>query len=878
MWIWLVGAHAMDCTGKVPETCAAVDAVQELVNTQAGSAVIHDGAASRLRPAAIYDRLEAFRQAVGTGCRADGLVPGHAGGLYHHGSRTWSGAFDLAGSGATSAGTGGLNPPARAFAGTVLAPAATRTLGGGFSAYATSGHLAADLDLHGVVGGAWIRTSGSNGVWVARTTTCDGGVNPSDALEAWYPGELPAGPTASAVSGLLARPANPTCLAPAERLAEDPSVTFTRVFTASTGNLVTAVAITQAPGSPDHWYAVEQRGTIKRWHVGDTVQSAQVLNIGSQVTNAGERGLLGLAFHPDFQINGYAYLNFVDRSNRTRVVRIQTSGNGASWDATSMTNILTVQQPAGNHNGGHLAFGPDGYLYVGLGDGGGGGDPYDNAQDLGTLLGSMLRIDVDGPAPYGIPADNPFVGISGVRPEIWAYGLRNPWRYSFDPMTGDLWLGDVGQNAVEEVNIIRSGGNYGWPIREGSICYGAGSCEHSGLIDPIFDYLQNPGYAVMGGVVYRGTMIPEMVGTYVFGDHASGQIFALTTDPETGEAGSRVIGSITRVVHFENGLDGELYVLDRQNRRIYRMEPTPAGPVQDFPRALSETGCVDPSDPTVPADAMIPYELNHPFWSDGADKSRWMAIPDGETIAVDADGDLELPVGSMLMKEFVVDGHRVETRLFMHHEDGWSGYTYAWRPDESDADLVNGSDAVDLPSGGIWKLPSRAACVQCHTEAAKRSLGPELRQLERAVTWPQTGITANQPETFAHIGLFASSPPTATALPALLGPAPLEDRARAWLHVNCASCHRPGGGTEALLDLRVTTPLGSTGLCEAPVRGDLGIPGALVVTPGDPSLSVLSARIGSEGAYRMPPVGTDLVDPDGQAVIDGWIAGMTSCP
>lgn len=303
----------------------------------------------------------------------------------------------------------------------------------------------------------------------------------------------------------------------------------------------------QHAGDQTNRLFIEEQGGIIYVFENDsqTTEKTIFLDIREKITTASnEQGLLGLAFHPDYESNGYFYVNYTAAgSGRTVISRFTVSGeNPDEADPNSETEILSYAQPFGNHNGGHLAFGPDGYLYISVGDGGSGGDPDENAQDRTTLLGSILRIDVDNPQngnQYGMPPDNPFAGNDeGFREEIFAYGLRNPWRFSFDPETSDLWAGDVGQNSWEEIHIIENGLNYGWDIIEGSNCFEPKTgCDTSGLELPVHEYPHsNQNGSVTGGFVYRGESIPELNGFYIFADFLSGRIWGFdasnTNDPE----------------------------------------------------------------------------------------------------------------------------------------------------------------------------------------------------------------------------------------------------------------------------------------------------------------------------------------------------------
>jgi glucose/arabinose dehydrogenase len=315
-------------------------------------------------------------------------------------------------------------------------------------------------------------------------------------------------------------------------------------------------------------YITEQRGVIQSFNANQPGQGSRVfLDITDRVNSGGEEGLLGLAFDPDYRENGYFYVYYSAADPRRSVVsRFSLNlGNPAVASLQSEVIILEVAQPFANHNGGQLAFGPDGYLYIGLGDGGGGGDPFGNAQNLGSLLGKILRIvvsDLSATGDYKIPADNPFVATPGARPEIWAYGLRNPWRFSFDKETGLLWAGDVGQNRWEEIDIITKGANYGWNITEGSHCFSPTTgCDQSGLTLPIVDYDHSQGCSVTGGYVYRGDNTPSLQGYYIYGDYCSGNIWALGYSGNSVTENVLLVASGLSITSFGEDIAGSLYIL-----------------------------------------------------------------------------------------------------------------------------------------------------------------------------------------------------------------------------------------------------------------------------------------------------------------------------
>ena len=334
------------------------------------------------------------------------------------------------------------------------------------------------------------------------------------------------------------------------------------------------VYVTAAPGDPSRLYVVEKPGRIRVVRDGELV-AQPFLDITASTSSGGERGLLGLAFDPDFATNRFLFVNHTNLDGDTRILRY-TASSADQADVASVQVVLEVGQPYSNHNGGHLAFGPDGMLYIGLGDGGSGGDPEGNGQNRATLLGSMLRIDVSS-IPYTVPADNPFVGAAGVAPEIFAYGLRNPWRYSFDGATGELWIGDVGQNQLEEISwatlAVARGGNFGWAIREGTACYRTDPCESAGLIGPLHEYDHAEGCSVTGGYVYRGQAFPSLIGRYFYADFCDGWVRSFRRDGDVAidhYDHSADLGTIARIASFGEDLDGELYIVSLAGS-VYRV-------------------------------------------------------------------------------------------------------------------------------------------------------------------------------------------------------------------------------------------------------------------------------------------------------------------
>jgi glucose/arabinose dehydrogenase len=335
------------------------------------------------------------------------------------------------------------------------------------------------------------------------------------------------------------------------------------------------VLVTHAGDASGRLFIVEQYGRI--WiYTGGALLPQPFLDVADRLSTRGnEQGLLGLAFHPNYETNGLFFVNYTDRDGATAVVRYRVSADDPNRaDPASAETILQIAQPFGNHNGGHIAFGPDGYLYIGMGDGGSAGDPQGSGQNPTALLGKMLRIDVNA-EPYAIPSDNPFVNAAGFAPEIWALGLRNPWRFSFDRATGDLYIADVGQNAIEEVNFQPAGSsggeNYGWNFLEGTRVYSRAAAP-AGLTAPFFEYPHPEGCSVTGGYVYRGERLPDLQGIYLFGDYCSGMVYASRRDGAGIWQTVRWLDTNESISSFGEDEAGELYLVGHAGR-IFRFEP-----------------------------------------------------------------------------------------------------------------------------------------------------------------------------------------------------------------------------------------------------------------------------------------------------------------
>lgn len=640
------------------------------------------------------------------------------------------------------------------------------------------------------------------------------------------------------------------------------------------------------PVEPGRWWAVEQPGRLVTFTEREPGLRV-LLDLSDRIAVHPnfEIGLLGFAFHPGFPREPWVYLSMTAHPETDGMIAtfllsaFRVDDRLAPIDPASERAILRIDLPTEFHHGGTLEFDEAGMLLVSLGDGG----VRENGQDPSTLLGSLLRIDVDGPEPYGIPDDNPFVADPTSRPEIYAFGFRNLWKFTVDRATGQIYGGDVGGGWLEEVSRVEAGGDHGWPVWEGTACR-IEPCVDAD-VTPLAEYGHDEGRAVIGGPVYRGDELRELGGRLLYGDWLNTKIWAV--DPEDSDTEPELLLETGETISsFAEDASGEVLVLARLGTdNLRRLVATPEGAGTELPSRLSETGCADLTRPTQPAEHLLPYEVNAPLWSDGLAKERWLSLPPAGQIRVRDDGDWELPVGTVVVKRFRRGEEMLETRLFMRHTDGsWAGYTYAWNEDESEAWLQRGSLRVELDADTVWTLPTRSECMQCHTEGAGRTLGLETGQLDRMVFDEATGRFVSQVELWRELGLFEDPDVAGLAngdpLRALDDRSvSLEIRARDYLHANCSGCHRPDGPGLLHLDLRRTTAFAETGLCGAePQVEDDAFAGKVLVEPGNPQESILMRRLTTTSHRRMPPLGTLAPDLQALRILRFWIAGLDACP
>jgi glucose/arabinose dehydrogenase/mono/diheme cytochrome c family protein len=644
-----------------------------------------------------------------------------------------------------------------------------------------------------------------------------------------------------------------------------------------------------------------------------------------------DESIYDVCFHPRFAENGYLYIGANGRAGEgdqnfnDRVLRYTMDRRTGRIDPASRQVIM--EWHSFGHNGMSLTFGKDGMFYVTSGDGTSDCDEWNAGQDLTRLLAKLLRIDVDHPAggrPYSIPADNPFLALQGARPETWAYGFRNPWRMTMDRATGDLWVGENGQDLWEYARIAHRGENYGWPIKEGSHDLQpnrqAGPTPFSA---PLIEHAHTDFRSLTGGIVYYGKKFPELSGCYIYGDHSTGQIWAAKQRDGKLLQDRPIARTTLGITGFCETPQGDILVVDYLGNAIAKLEPAPAPstPAAPFPEKLSETGLFRDTPSLTPQAALIPYEVNVPAWHDGANSKRYIALPNAERMEVMEPAGWNFPDGTALVQTLSLGSLRIETRVLLRQQGLWSGYSYAWNETQSDAVRVPKEGDTRLLSGQRpWRFPGRQECAFCHSRAANFVLGLSTPQLNRPgrngvnqiAQWERDGWLkfnhaateqAEWTDEFSrlHLGDVAKQarldlvlpaagqrqprqespllPHAVVDLPRLVDPhdqsAALHDRARAYLQANCAHCHVRSGGGNSNMQLGSNLADADMGILDAtPLHGAFGIAEARLAAPGEPGRSVLIYRPAIRGANQMPPVGTMVPDSEGVALLSQWIGSL----
>ncbi|WP_035614850.1 PQQ-dependent sugar dehydrogenase [Haloferula sp. BvORR071] len=715
------------------------------------------------------------------------------------------------------------------------------------------------------------------------------------------------------------------------------------------------VGITNAPGDTKRLFISQKGGLLQM--VPDVTAATPTIstflnlptilatrnNPTESVDTGSECGLLGLAFHPNYQTNRRFFVFYSVTKGGQRYQRVSSftaQANFNAADAASESILIEQLDQAGNHNGGDMHFGPDGYLYISIGDEGDGNDTFINSQQINKdFFSAILRIDVDksptnsiepnphlsiilddnGIARYSVPKTNPFVlpsnggnwngtyngsAVSGtVRSEFWATGLRNPWRMSFDPQTGTLWCGDVGQDKHEEINIITRGGNYGWVFREGN---DVGARTTNPTMPANFDTLYHSkptytydqpdtgssmpaefqGFSVTGGRVYRGTNIPSLSGKYIFGDYGTGNIWSMDLN---GSNVTRIAGETGIAGFGYDSSNGDILIADNDGNRVLRLVQSTQ--TQSFPETLSATGLFADLTDLTPSPGMVPYNVNLPFWSDHAVKSRWFIVPNGTSqFTTSQDGLWTLPSGTIWVKHFDMEMQRgvpaskkrIETRLIVKNPTGAYGVSYRWNDAGTEADLVpDGGVNFNLaitengnPVPQTWRIPSRAECMACHTSQAGHALSFNTRQLNLANS--MLGFSGNQLTTLQQQGYFTNDPGSPNLLPRHLRPDetnyPLEARVRSYIAVNCSYCHKAGGSAPTAWDGRPELTLTATGLINGTPNNNGGNAANKLVVPGSTANSIVYQRVNGTGGFgRMPPLASNVIDQTDANLLSQWI-------
>jgi len=759
-------------------------------------------------------------------------------------------------------------------------------------------------------------------------------------------------------TGLSNRLANTTLALP----PQPPVFGFQFINALGTNTFNQPLCLRTPPGETNRVFVVQKGGSIQVvTNIGAANPAkSQYMSLTFSLATASEMGLLGLAFHPNFQSNGHF---FTYRSVRVtngptvvtneRLSRFTASPPSAATASTNTEVVLFEQEDfLNNHNGGDLHFGPDGYLYISLGDGGDANDTPNNSQTIRKGFNAgILRIDVDNqpgnlePNPpsalsfltiysnaFRVPADNPWVTNvfihetnrsatleTNVRSEFWAVGLRNPWRMSFDPVTGWLWCGDVGQGAREEVDIITKGGNYGWAYREGLITgakagqtntwYNAGTpapwATNFAGTNPIHSYAQGPtgtnvGNSITGGLVYRGNNLAQLTGAYVFADYGSsspGNVWSFRYNGTNVTQFQQLLADPGIVTFGTDPRNGDILVADITEglvkRLIYDTNSVTGTPL---PATLADTGAFSNLATLTPHGGIVPYEVNVPLWSDGAIKSHWFSLPNTNlAFTFNRTNNWSFPTGAVWVEHFeLVTNHltqqrtRLETRLLVRNPAGAYGVTYRWGGNPTNAALVGDGGTneafVITDPGGIlrtqnWYYPARNECANCHNAIGGHALGFHTAQLNRSLAYTNfpgaTGVTDNQLRALATVGYFSAPPTNLHLLPALAnwdaGGASLEWRVRSYLHASCVQCHQPGGPASGNWDARYHVPTALAGLINGGLLDNFGNTNARVVVPGSLTNSMLHQRIGGFTGTRMPPFGTTVPDTNNVNLVAQWI-------
>jgi len=619
----------------------------------------------------------------------------------------------------------------------------------------------------------------------------------------------------------------------------------------------------------------------------------------------GDVSLFAAVLHPRFVENRFLYLCLVhpEGGSHTRVSRFTLTNDPApTIDPGSETIVITW--PSGGHNAGCLRFGTDGLLYIATGDGSGPNPPdgLTTGQDVTDLLGAILRIDVDHPTTghnYAIPPDNPFVDISAARPEIFGYGLRNPWKFGIDSKTNEVFVADNGWETWEMIHLVGSGTNCGWPIMEGRARLRTEVTPGpTPITPPIRDHHHSEANSVIGGPVYRGEKLPMLDGQFIYGDYITGTIWSVGRSADGSFVGRTLVDTDLRITDFMEGSAGELFVVDYDlTGQIYELLPNDVEDLSaDFPRLLSQTGLFQSLTPMQPAAGVVRYDVVVPRWTDGAVAERFAAVPGNQSIELAPHSGVRgtYPEGTAFAKHLSIpdaDGNPdkpLETQI-LHLQNGvWNPYSYLWNDDGTDAELVSSigtTKSVQWPDADIaghtnersWRTGAINECRLCHNAGPGFVLGFVGNQLARTTSHNST--TVEQLPWLASQQVIAAVPEASqSGTHRLVDPQDeshdLNDRARSYLHGNCSMCHHKGGNAIVSFFLTRDLPFDQLNTNKGTNIGTFGMTNAKIIVPGDPYRSVMMYRMSKLGYARMPYIGSQVVDPQGILLIERWIRSL----
>lgn len=653
------------------------------------------------------------------------------------------------------------------------------------------------------------------------------------------------------------------------------------------------------------WIATQQNGRIVSFENDPENATAKPFLDLSDCHEQPVSQALATMFHHDLAGQPWIFVTYSYRgedARGTHLVRFRVTDPSIPTVDLDSRVVLASWSNSG-HTGGSMQFGPDGMFYVSIGDG---QPPYppdatNTGQDLSDLESSVLRIDVDDPTPekpYRVPSDNPFIGQPNTRPEIWAYGFRNPWKIAFDPDSGDLFAADVGWEMREMIHRVARGRNHGWSIMEGSQPVKQDEQPIIPITPPLFEHTHLDSRSISGGHFWQSDRIPELQGAYIYGDWMTGKVWALKSEGDRVLWQKELVDTPLQVICFMLGPSGEVLVVGYDGT-ILRLQPnTQSSQSRAFPTRLSDTGIFSDVLTQTPADGVVEYEISAHHWADGTRSRQWIAIPDNEQLTLyDRDdwmtgvtaGRFNFPADTVVAKtvSYLADPQdpatekRLETQLLHRLGDEWQAYNYIWNEQQTDA-VLQDDIATErtltirderFPGGQrtqTWRHSSRSECLLCHIWA-----GGTVHAF-----WPEQlnigSLQDNQLDRLTKLGLFAEPVPAKPPIPSPRDESQsLQDRARSYLALNCSTCHRPQGGGTANFNFDLTKSLETNNYVnELPAQGTFGIPDARVVAPGDPQRSILLYRVLKSGRGHMPQFGSNVVDLEGVHLLHDWIASM----